>query len=97
LHLAEIRESVSVNNAYGIVGQLTFLYFQGIHSNPSIDSKQKMCTKTKLQLAQSIVEELVAFGFKIELVLADSLYVSFIGSVIDYYEARFCDILPKGE
>lgn len=27
-----------------------------------------------MQLAQSIIEELVAFGFKIELVLADSLY-----------------------
>lgn len=30
--------------------------------------------QTKLQLAQSIIEELVELGFKIELVLADSLY-----------------------
>ncbi|NJK53047.1 MAG: hypothetical protein HC936_09925 [Leptolyngbyaceae cyanobacterium SU_3_3] len=30
--------------------------------------------QTKLQLAQSIIEELVEFGFKIERVLADSLY-----------------------
>jgi SRSO17 transposase len=30
--------------------------------------------QTKLQLAQTIIEELVEFGFKIELVLADSLY-----------------------
>lgn len=30
--------------------------------------------QTKLQLAQSIIAELVTFGFKIELVLADSFY-----------------------
>ena len=36
--------------------------------------KQDDVYQTKLQLAQTIIEELVEFGFKIELVLADSLY-----------------------
>lgn len=44
------------------------------YSSPNIDSKQRTFIKRALQLAQTIIEELVTFGFKIELVLADSLY-----------------------
>ena len=36
--------------------------------------KESDTYKTKIELASSIVTELIEFGFKIELVLADSLY-----------------------
>ena len=36
--------------------------------------KESDTYQTKIELASSIVAELIEFGFKIELVLADSLY-----------------------
>ena len=70
---AKIENGIVSVNAYGIVGQLTFpLLFKVF--KPKHRLKAGDTYQTKLQLAQSIVEELVAFGFKIELVLADSLY-----------------------
>lgn len=63
---------VSVN-AYGIVEQLTFpLLFKVF--KPKHRLKPGDVYQAKLQLAQSIIQELVTFGFKIELVLADSFY-----------------------
>ena len=47
-----------------------------------------MCIKRALQLAQTIIEELVEFGFKIELVKTDSLYGDhpFVGyNELDFY------------
>lgn len=52
-----------------LIFPLLFKVFKPKHRLKSGDIYQ-----TKLQLAQSIIEELVALGFKIELVLADSLY-----------------------
>ena len=55
------------------MGQLTFpLLFKVF--KPKHRLKPGEVYQTKLQLAQSIIEELVELGFKIELVLADSLY-----------------------
>jgi SRSO17 transposase len=72
-NLGKIENGIVSVNAYGIVGQLTFpLLFKVF--KPKHRLKAEDVYQTKLQLAQSIVEELVAFGFKIELVLADSLY-----------------------
>lgn len=60
-------------NAYGIVEQLTFpLLFKVF--KPKHRLRAKDVYRTKLQLAQSIIQELVTLGFKIDLVLADSLY-----------------------
>jgi SRSO17 transposase len=72
-NLGKIDNGIVSVNAYGIVGQLTFpLRFK------VFKPKQRLLAddvyQTKLQLAQSIIEELVEFGFQIELVLADSLY-----------------------
>lgn len=63
---------VSVN-AYGIVEQLTFPLLFKIFK-PKHRLKSGDVHQTKLQLAQSIIAELVTFGFKIDLVLADSFY-----------------------
>lgn len=73
-NLGKIESGIVSVNAYGIVGQLTFpLLFKVF--KPKHRLKPGEVYQTKLQLAQSIIEELVELGFKIELVLADSLYV----------------------
>ena len=72
-NLGKIDNGIVSVNAYGIVGQLTFpLLFKIFKPKRRLKADDEY--QTKLQLAQSIVEEIVAFGFKIELVLADSLY-----------------------
>jgi SRSO17 transposase len=72
-NLGKIENGIVSVNAYGIVGQFTFpLLFKVF--KPKHRLKAKDVYQTKLQLAQTIIEELVTFGFKIELVLADSLY-----------------------
>ncbi len=63
---------VSVN-AYGIYENITFpLVFKVF--KPKGTLKESDTYKTKIELASSIVTELIEFGFKIKLVLADSLY-----------------------
>ena len=60
-------------NAYGIAEQLSFpLLFKVF--KPKHRLKAAEVYQTKLQLAQSLIAELVTFGFKIELVLVDSFY-----------------------
>lgn len=72
-NLGKIDNGIVSVNAYGIAGQFTFpLLFKVF--KPKHRLKQDDVYQTKLQLAQTIIEELVEFGFKIELVLADSLY-----------------------
>lgn len=72
-NLGKVDSGIVSVNAYGIVGQLTFpLLFKIFKPKRRLKADDEY--QTKLQLAQSIVEDLVAFGFKIELVLADSLY-----------------------
>lgn len=72
-NLGKIENGIVSVNAYGIVEQLTFpLLFKVF--KPKQRLKPGDVYQTKLQLAQSIIEEVVAMGFNIELVLADSLY-----------------------
>jgi len=66
------RGIVSVN-AYGLYQNITFpLIFKVF--KPKGTLKENDTYKTKIELASSIVTELIEWGFKIELVLADSLY-----------------------
>lgn len=63
---------VSVN-AYGVYENITFpLMFKVF--KPKGTLKEEDTYNTKIELASEIVNELIEFGFKIELVLADSLY-----------------------
>ena len=79
------RGIVSVN-AYGVYKNTTFpLMFKVF--KPKGTLKEFDTYKTKIELASSIVKELINFGFKIELVLADSLYgeaSSFIRTLENY-------------
>jgi SRSO17 transposase len=71
-NLGKIENGIVSVNAYGVVGQLTFpLLFKVFR--PRHRLKADDMYQTKLQLAQSIIAELVELGFKIDLVLADSL------------------------
>lgn len=72
-NLGKIENGIVSVNAYGLVEQLTFPLMFKIFK-PKARLKPTDVYQTKLQLAQSIVEELVAMGFNIKLVLADSLY-----------------------
>ena len=66
------RGIVSVN-AYGVYENITFpLIFKVF--KPKGTLKPGDTYKTKIELASEIIKELINFGFKIELVLADSLY-----------------------
>jgi SRSO17 transposase len=72
-NIGKIENGIVSVNAYGLVEQLTFpLLFKVF--KPKHRLKPKDVYQTKLQLGQSIIAELVSFGFKIELVLADSFY-----------------------
>lgn len=72
-NLGKIENGIVSVNAYGIVEQLTFpLLFKVF--KPKHRLKSDDVYQTKLQLAQNMIAELVALGFKIELVLADSFY-----------------------
>lgn len=71
-NLGKIDNGIVSVNAYGIAGQFTFPLLLKVFK-PKQRLKVDDVYQTKLQLGQSIIEELVEFGFKIELVLADSL------------------------
>ena len=63
---------VSVN-AYGVYSNITFpLSIKSFKPKETLKSSDKY--KTKIELASEMIAELINFGFKIELVLADSLY-----------------------
>ena len=66
------RGIVSVN-AYGIYSNITFPLIVKIFK-PRGTLKASDKYQTKIDLASSIITELIDYGFKIELVLADSLY-----------------------
>lgn len=63
---------VSVN-AYGVVDNITYPLIFKIFK-PKTRLQQGNEYKTKPQLAVEVIQELAAWGFKIKLVLADSLY-----------------------
>ena len=80
------RGMVSVN-AYGVSENITFpLMFKVF--KPKGTLKENDQYKTKIELAAEIITELIEFGFKIELVLADSLYgeSSFFIRTLDKYQ-----------
>lgn len=66
------RGIVSVN-AYGVYDNISFsLIFKVFKPKGTLKENEQY--KTKIELASEIMTELIEFGFKIELVLADSLY-----------------------
>lgn len=72
-NLGKIENGIVSVNAYGIFQGMTFpLMFKVF--KPKKRLKPDDIYQTKVQLAQQIIQELVAFGFQFELVLADSLY-----------------------
>lgn len=89
-NLGKIDNGIVSVNAYGVLAGMTFpLVFKVF--KPKGRLKEQDIYKTKLQLAQAIIQELQAFGFKFELVLADSLYgecYPFI-SVLNQFELKF--------
>lgn len=60
-------------NAYGVYNNITFPLTFKIFK-PKGTLKENDTYQTKIELASSTISELFEFGFKIELVLADSLY-----------------------
>ena len=71
--IGKIDNGIVTVNAYGVYKNITFpLMFKVF--KPKGTLKEDDTYKTKIELASSIITELVEFGFKIELVLADSLY-----------------------
>ncbi len=71
--VGKIDNGIVSVSAYGVYQNITFpLMFQVF--KPKGTLKKLDSYKTKIELASSIVTELVEFGFNINLVLADSLY-----------------------
>jgi SRSO17 transposase len=71
--IGKIDNGIVSVNAYGIYNNITFpLIFKVF--KPKGTLKENDTYKTKIELASEIVTELINWGFKIELVLADSLY-----------------------
>jgi SRSO17 transposase len=71
--IGKIDNGIVSVNAYGIYHNLTFPLICKVFK-PQKRLLPKDSYKTKIELANEMVEELIEFGFKIELVLADSLY-----------------------
>jgi SRSO17 transposase len=71
--IGKIDNGIVSVNAYGVYENLTFpLMFKIFKPKGTLKPNDKY--QTKIELASEIVEELINFGFEIELVLADSLY-----------------------
>ena len=71
--VGKIDSGIVSVNAYGVYENITFpLMFKVF--KPKGTLKEEDTYKTKIELASEIVNELIDLGFKIELVLADSLY-----------------------
>ena len=71
--VGKIDNGIVSVNAYGVYENITFpLMFRVF--KPKKTLKESDTYRTKIEIASSIVTELVEFGFKIDLVLADSLY-----------------------
>lgn len=72
-NLGKIDNGIVSVNAYGISGTMTFPLMFKIFK-PKKRLKPEDIYQTKIQLAKTIIQELTTFGFKFNLVLADSLY-----------------------
>ncbi len=84
--VGKIDNGIVSVNAYGVYKNITFpLIFKVFKPKGRLKSEDSY--KTKIEIASSIITELVEFGFNIELVLADSLYgeaSSFIATLNKY-------------
>ena len=71
--VGKIDNGIVSVNAYGIYKNMTFpLSFKVFKPKGTLKPEDNY--QAKIQLASTIIEELIEFGFNIELVLADSLY-----------------------
>jgi SRSO17 transposase len=71
--VGKIDNGIVSVNAYGVYENITFpLSFKVFKPKETLKEEDKY--KTKIELASEIITELINEGFKIELVLADSLY-----------------------
>lgn len=73
-NLGKVDNGIVSVNAYGVLGTMTFPLMCKIF-RPQKRLKPEDTYQTKIQLAKTIIQELKTFGFKFNLVLADSLYV----------------------
>ncbi len=84
--VGKIDRGIVSFNAYGVYKNITFpLIFKVFKPKGTLKSGDVY--KTKIELASSIITELIEFGFNLELVLADSLYgeaSSFIATLNKY-------------
>ena len=71
--VGKIDNGIVSVNAYGVYENITFPLMFKIFK-PKGTLKENDTYKTKIELASSIITELIEFGFKMKLVLADSLY-----------------------
>jgi SRSO17 transposase len=85
--VGKIDKGIVSVNAYGVYENITVpLKFKVF--KPKGTLKEEDTYKTKIELASEIITELIDFGFKIELVLADSLYgeASYFINTLDRYK-----------
>jgi SRSO17 transposase len=84
--IGKVDSGIVSVNAYGVYENITFpLLFKVFKPKRTLKEGEKY--QTKIELALEIVRELLEFGFKIDLVLADSLYgetSSFIRTLDEY-------------
>ncbi len=71
--VGKIDNGIVSVNAYGVYSNITFPLIKKIFK-PKGTLKEDDKYKTKIELASEIITELIEHGFRIELVLADSLY-----------------------
>lgn len=72
-NLGKVENGIVSVNAYAVIDNMTYpLMFKVFKPRQRLKSGDQY--KTKPQLALEIIQELVDYGFNIELVLADSLY-----------------------
>jgi SRSO17 transposase len=72
-NLGKVDNGIVCVTAYGVISDMTFpLIFEVYKPQERLKAGDQY--KTKPQIAAEMIRELKAFGFKFELVLADSLY-----------------------
>ena len=72
-NLGKVENGIVSVNAYAVMDNMTYpLMFKVFKPRTRLKSEDQY--KTKPQLALEIIQELIDYGFNIELVLADSLY-----------------------
>lgn len=71
--IGKVDNGIVSVNAYGVYSDITFtLIFKVFKPKETLKESDK--SKTKIELAVEIITELIDFGWKLKLVLSDSLY-----------------------